>query len=164
MLKKIKKSKIIEILDKNYEDLTCIIFYSSYMNSNNSNKLTLCFSKIFLKEGSFYIINKKYGKEDIQRLIEFDFRIVNHLYNRNNINIFCIRVDYNKNKIKFNNKEFICKKNCFFIEKQKQKQNNEYKYKYKTVKSNSLNGHLNEKILTPYFSIKMKYLVKELLN
>jgi hypothetical protein len=159
MLKKIKKSKIIEILDTDYDELTCIIFYSSYMNINsNSNKMTLFFSKIFLNEGSFYILKKKYRKEDIQRFIEFDFSEIKQLYNRNNINIYCIRVDYNKNKIKFNNKEFNCKKECFFIEKQKQIN------EYKRVKSVSLNGHLNKKIFTPYFSIKMKYLVKELLD
>ena len=155
MLKKIKKSKIIDILYTDYEELTCIIFYSSYMNSN-SNKMTLFFSKIFLNEGSLWILKKKYEKEDIKRLIEFNFSEIKQLYNRNNIKIFCIKVDYNETIIKCYDKEFIYKKKCFFIEKE----NNEYKI----IKSKSLNSHLNDKILTPYFSIKMKYLVKKLLN
>ena len=158
MFKKIKKSKIIDILDTDYEELTCIIFYSSYMNSNtNTNKnIDLFFYKIFINEGSLWILKKKYEKEDIKRLIEFNFSEIKQLYNRNNIKIFCIKVDYNETIIKCNDKEFIYKKKCFFIEKQ----NNEYK----TINSKSLNSHLNDKILTPYFSIKMKYLVKNLLN
>ena len=69
MILKVVKPKIIDIVDYNYDNLTCVIVMSSSMYFKNTNKMGLLNTKLFMNSGSLFLVNKKYNNETIKRLI-----------------------------------------------------------------------------------------------
>tara|TARA_B110001469_G_C9472912_1_gene237546 strand:- start:211 stop:675 length:465 start_codon:yes stop_codon:yes gene_type:complete len=153
MILKVVKPKIIDIVDYNYDNLTCVIVMSSSMYFKNTNKMGLLNTKLFMNSGSLFLVNKKYNNETIKRLINCDIIDIKNIYNRKSITIFIVIVDYSLNKIKIDDKEYICNKKCFFMENIDAP---------KLVKKKSLNEYANKKIIIPYFNIKMKNIIKYL--
>ena len=153
MILTVVKPKIIDIINNNYDNLTCVMVMSSNLYFKNSNKMGLLNTKMFMNSGQLFLVNKKYNKESIKRLINCDLIIIKKIYNRNCITIFIVIIDYSLNKIKIDDKEYICNKKCFFMENIDAP---------KLVKKKSLNEYANKKIIIPYFNIKMKNIIKYL--
>lgn len=153
MIFKVIKPKLIDIVDYNYDYLTGIIVVSSNLYFKNKKKIGMLFSKIFLNNNSLFLVKNKYNEENIRRILDCELLYIKNIYNRNCINIFLIVVDYSINKIKLDKTEYLCKYNCFFVEDLESP---------KLVKSSGLNSHVTTKIVTPYFSIKIKNLIRYL--
>ena len=148
---KIKKPKIIKIINHNFNELTCFIFLSKKISLNNTNKkIKLCFFKLFLNQSNFHILHKKYDYSDVKLL--FDYEVI-RIYNRNNIRIYIINLDYSLHKIEVEKNLFMEKKYLLFYETTSE--NN-----YKLIDNNILNSNLNNVLRTPYFYIKLKYILK----
>ena len=153
MILKVVKPKIIDIINNNYDNLTCVMVMSSSLYFKNSKKMGLLNTKMFMNSGQLFLVNKKYNEETIQRLINCDVIDIKNIYNRNSITIFIVLIDYSVNKIKIDDKDYMSNKKCFFMEDMDAP---------KLVKKISLNDSATKKIITPYFSIKMKNIIKYL--
>jgi len=153
MILTVVKPKIIDIINHNYDNLTCVMVMSSSLYFKNSNKMGLLNTKMFMDNGSLFLVNKKYNEETIQRLLNCDLISIKKIYNRNCITIFIVIIDYSLNKIKIDDKDYMSNKKCFFMEDMDAP---------KLVNKASLNDYANKKIITPYFSIKMKNIIKYL--
>tara|TARA_B110001469_G_C9429354_1_gene218341 strand:- start:138 stop:602 length:465 start_codon:yes stop_codon:yes gene_type:complete len=153
MILTVVKPKIIDIINHNYDNLTFVMVMSSSLYFKNSNKMGLLNTKLFMNSRSLFLVNKKYNEETIQRLLNCDIIDIKNIYNRNSITIFIVLIDYSLNKIKIDDKEYLCNKKCFFMEDMDAP---------KLVNKASLNDYANKKIITPYFSIKMKNIIKYL--
>jgi hypothetical protein len=153
MILTVVKPKIIDIINNNYDNLTCVMVMSSNLYFKNSNKMGLLNTKMFMNSGQLFLVNKKYNKESIKRLINCDIIDIKTIYNRNSITIFIVLIDYSINRIKIDDKDYMSNKKCFFMEDMDAP---------KLVKKASLNDYANKKIITPYFSIKMKNIIKYL--
>lgn len=153
MILKVVKPKIIDIINHSYDNLTCVMVMSSNLYFKNLKKMGLLNTKMFMNSGQLFFVNKKYNKKSIKRLINCDIIDIKTIYNRNSITIFIVLIDYSVNIIKIDDKDYMSNKKCFFMEDMDAP---------KLVKKASLNDYANKKIITPYFSIKMKNIIKYL--
>jgi len=154
---KIKKTKIINIINNNYKELTCFIFVAHHLNLNNKIKqLKLGLVKFFFNDMSFHILHGKYDS-DIKSLFDIDIDTITRIYNRNCITIYVLNIDYSLQQITINNNVFSEKKFVLFLKKDEEEN-------YGIIAKKTLNGSLNDILITPYFTIKLKYIISTIWN
>ena len=164
---KIKKPKLINILDTEYNELTCFIFVGNTISINNNNPIKLGLVKLFLNNTTFLILHKKYDYDDINPSLfnnnNININTINRLYN--NITIYVLTINYGLNKITINNTIFNGKKYVLFLEKtnEEEKKKN-VDHDYNIIAKNTLNSSLNTILTTPYFTIKLKYIMATIWN
>jgi hypothetical protein len=154
---KIKKPKIINITNNNYKELTCFIFVAHQLNLNNKIKqLKLGLVKFFFNDMSFHILHGTYDS-DIKSLFDIDIDTITRIYNRNCITIYVLNIDYSLQQITINNNVFSEKKFVLFLKKDEEEN-------YGIIAKKTLNDSLNDILITPYFTIKLKYIISTIWN
>ena len=153
----IKKSKVIDIFDNNYVNLTCIIFINySLINKNlNNNKLKILNLVLYYNKFLFTInesLTKNNVNDIVSKMIDIDNVNIDLIYNRHNIKLFLVKI----NKPLINKNMCLSPNNKIFL----------YKYTdniydlYNEMLKIHFNSHLNEYIYTNFFRIKYKSLIK----
>ena len=165
---KIKKPKIINITTKEYKECSCFIFVGHYVSLHNNKPIKLGLVKLFLTNTSFLILHKKYDYDDINSSlfngnINISINNVKRIYNRNNISIYVLTIDYGLSTLTVNNTIFNETKYIVCLEKKKENDNKNEK-EYNIIKKNTLSSNINTIMKTPYFTIKLKSIMATIWN
>ncbi len=160
---KIKKPKIINITNNDYKELTCFIFVANQLTINNNKQIKLGYIKLFLNNTSLFMLNKKYDYTDINPSLfnsNININTIKRIYNRNNITIYVLNINFVEQTINLNNNIFSEKKYILFLKKNVEDEDENYDI----IPNKNLNGHLNDILITPYFTIKLKYILSTIWN
>ncbi len=160
---KIKKPKIINITNNDYKELTCFIFVANQLTINNNKQIKLGYIKLFLNNTSLFMLNKKYDYTDINPSLfnsNININTIKRIYNRNNITIYVLNINFVEQTININNNIFSEKKYILFLKKNVEDEDENYDI----IPNKNLNGHLNDILITPYFTIKLKYILSTIWN